>query len=89
MSRIKAKKTSMYDLTSKYAALPKKKSTAFGKTSSGSYILKWDGGVAYLAAVIGTPLLTIETWATNRRVYRLTIEDLAGRGMIETEKRRP
>lgn len=93
MPRLKANKTSLYKLVGQYAKLPKANKTEFIKVyRHPEYWLKWFDGdfcEAFLAACLGTPMLSIERkdatdgHRTSREVYRLTIEDLRERGMIE------
>jgi len=93
--RLKTNKTKMYKLVSEFILIPVTlKKTGYKKMyRSTSYVLEWyddqgNKGRAYLAAVMGSPLLSIETGEigerfTERKVHRLEINDLIERDMIE------
>lgn len=98
MLRIKATKTSLYRLVQQKTAktlwvkLPPMRKVRFWKAlRQPDYFLDWYGeGYSYrafLAAVGGSPLLTIERYGEgeqdNRQVIRLTLEELREQGMIE------
>lgn len=80
--RLKATKSSLYKLVGEHADLPPMHITTFKKAHRcRSYWLHWYEGTAYLTASCGCVLLTIN--GENRRVYRPTLAELLGRGMIE------
>lgn len=88
--RLKANKTSLYKLVlDKEKLMPPMGKTMFCKVPrTTSYFMDWwcpstgSACKAYLAPVMGMPTLTIEN-PVGRKVYRLTVDDLRERGMIE------
>jgi len=92
--RLKATKTSLYELVASYEQLPGMRQTEFIKVHRHpDYWLKWHDKASYcfydafFAACGGRPLLAItaKDWDNHeisRRVHRLTIENLRARGMI-------
>lgn len=98
MLRIKTNKTNLYRLAKeksksvRWCSLPPMNRTRFWKAFRlPDYFLEWyTNGCSYrcyLAAVAGSPLLAIERSTegieTHRQVFRLTVEDLQAKGMVE------
>ena len=93
MMRLKATKTSLYNLVASREYLPEMRETEFIKAPRcRDWWLKWyDGDMickAFLSACMGSALLTVEKheWlgtTKSREVYRIAINELRVRGMIE------
>ena len=96
MMQLKATKTSLYNFITCYEPLPEMRKTEFIKAiRARSWWLKWyDGDMickAFLSACMGSALLTVEKheWlgtTKSREVYRIAINELRVRGMIEEGK---
>lgn len=104
MLRLKATKTSLYELAAYYAgdndwfATPRRPKTEFTKAPGRpDYFLQWraDGHLyqVFLAAVLGKASLTFERRergkVLNKRTYRLDVQELRDRGMVEEKPKRP
>lgn len=91
--RLKANKTSLYNLVATYKPLPGMRRVDFQKANgSPDYWLEWttdDGHTkAFLSSSLGHPILTITTQdAAGGQLYheahRLSVEGLRERGMVE------
>lgn len=104
MLRLKATKTSLYELAAYFAGdhewftMPPRPKTEFIKAPGRpDYFLQWraDGYLyqVFLAAVFGKVSLTFERWeqgkVLNKRTYRLDVQELRERGMVEEKPKRP
>lgn len=103
MLRLKATKTSLYELAAYYAgdndwfAMPPRSKTEFIKAPrTRDYFLRWwaDGCryEVFLSAVLGKPLLAFEKrehGKSNRRTYTLEVQELRDHGMVEEKPKRP
>ena len=93
MLRLKANKTSLYNLVATYKPLPGMRRVDFQKANGRpDYWLEWttdDGHTkAFLSSSLGHPILTITTQdAAGGQLYheahRLSVEGLRERGMVE------
>lgn len=93
MLRLKANKTSLYNLVATYKPLPGMRRVDFQKANGRpDYWLEWttdDGHTkAFLSSSLGCPILTITTHdAAGGQLYheahRLSVEGLRERGMVE------
>lgn len=93
MLRLKANKTSLYNLVATYKPLPGMRRVDFQKANGRpDYWLEWttdDGHTkAFLSSYLGHPILTITTQdAAGGQLYheahRLSVEGLRERGMVE------
>ena len=93
MLRLKANKTSLYNLVATYKPLPGMRRVDFQKANGRpDYWLEWttdDGHTkAFLSSSLGHPILTITTHdAAGGQLYhethRLSVEGLRERGMVE------
>lgn len=93
MLRLKANKTSLYNLVATYKPLPGMRRVDFQKANGRpDYWLEWttdDGHMkAFLSSSLGRPILTITTQdAAGGQLYheahRLSVEGLRERGMVE------
>lgn len=93
MLRLKANKTSLYNLVATYKPLPGMRRVDFQKANGRpDYWLEWttdDGHTkAFLSYSLGHPILTITTHdAAGGQLYheahRLSVEGLRERGMVE------
>lgn len=93
MLRLKANKTSLYNLVATYKPLPGMRRVDFQKANGRpDYWLEWttdDGHTkAFLSSSMGHPILTITTHdAAGGQLYheahRLSVESLRERGMVE------
>jgi hypothetical protein len=85
MMQLKATKTSLYLLVRDATGIemPKPRDTVFYKTPrTPSYWLRWYGVECYLTATLGKALLAVKADG-ERKVYRISIDDLKARGMVE------
>ena len=85
MLRLKANKTSLYNLVATYKPLPGMRRVDFQKANGRpDYWLEWttdDGHTkAFLSSSLGHPILTI---TTHDEAHRLSVEGLRERGMVE------
>jgi len=90
MLRLKANKTSLYKLVSRFTQLPTLRLTWFSKVPrTPSFFLEWSGGYrAYLTTIMGVPKLSITVYDVDgremsRAVHNLTVTDLRFLGMVE------
>lgn len=100
MTRLKATKTSLYKLVAEHVhdLPPMRTGTQFIKHyRDTSYTLEWttpnfNHGNAFFSACLGSPLLTIEVRngetgkIVNQDAYKLDINNLQQRGMVEEVK---
>ena len=87
---IKANKTNLYKLVSKYVTLPIMKNVSFGKFyNSHSYWMQWPDGQIILQTVLGEPFLNISTKADDLmapsrwNANKLTLDELMEFNLVE------
>ena len=98
MMRLKATKTSLYNLVASHEPLPEMRKTNFIKAPRcRDWWLKWYDGdasfVAFFAPCAGRVMLSIEKYSDgidgtriSREVYYISLDELRVRGMIEEGK---